>query len=540
MVAMSDTPNEAQAAKDDPLALTELFHGGGEPWMPLLKSTIERLKGADTFIGPKRDKSIVPVRELTFQALKPNPPAKWKVVIFGQNPYPRVESATGIAMFDNTFSDWKDKKCGVVTSIRCIIKAASIWKHGIAKQTSTADIRMLLSKHRVVQPPEWFQAMLTQGVLLLNASLTASSDDAISTSQHTSFWRPVIEKIVAEILAAKQGAVDESHKGVVFVWWGSHARALRSMVEALARKYPGVPIKHVDHCNPAAAGDAFCNGDHFADINATLDSLGMEAIDWLPVVGWNERHEEQKDTADRMGDFIAKTMELHRFYLDRLQGVGDEKMEELPAIAGVMAAPLMGFGDAVGPVAKLIPNLEHFVQRSHEFARKTAGSPAAQGLGEHEIAALYLYTTESRFYRELNATLRNPNRDKVTPYFAYLRLFFSALSKLTPHGESLWRGVAADLRAQYPKGGTVTWWGVSSCTPKLSVARGFLGSSGRRMLFEVTSVSAVGIRSYSAFTGEEEYVLPPGTQLEVVDVKHEPGGLSTVKLREIAGSRLVA
>jgi hypothetical protein len=31
------------------------------------------------------------------------PPERWKVVVFGQSPYPRVESATGIAMFDNAF-----------------------------------------------------------------------------------------------------------------------------------------------------------------------------------------------------------------------------------------------------------------------------------------------------------------------------------------------------------------------------------------------------------------------------------------------------
>ena len=38
----------------------------------LLKPVIERQRDAASFIGPQRDKSIVPVRELTFQALKPN------------------------------------------------------------------------------------------------------------------------------------------------------------------------------------------------------------------------------------------------------------------------------------------------------------------------------------------------------------------------------------------------------------------------------------------------------------------------------------
>src|SRR5207302_1416181 len=141
---------------------------------------------------------------------------------------------------------------------------------------------------------------------------------------------------------------------------------------------------------------------------------------------------------------------------------------------------------------------------------------------------LYLYTCESVFYRELNARLRDPDRTRVTPYFPYLRLFFSALLRLRGHKGSLWRGVALDLRGQYPQGGTVTWWGVSSCTSKLSVAQGFLGSRGRRMLFEVRPVLAVGIRSYSAFTGEEEYILAPGAQLQVTDVKGERSGLCVV------------
>src|SRR5262249_5510219 len=117
----ADKTEPAGPTPDDPLALTELFQGGGEPWLPLLKPLLESLPSAGTFIGPKRGKTVVPVRELTFQALKPNPPEKWKVVIFGQNPYPRIESATGIAMFDNTFHDWSDSQFGRVMSIRCII-----------------------------------------------------------------------------------------------------------------------------------------------------------------------------------------------------------------------------------------------------------------------------------------------------------------------------------------------------------------------------------------------------------------------------------
>ena len=538
---MSDANAPARRDPNDPLALAELFEGGGEPWLPLLKPVIEAQPDAAAYIGPGRSPEVVPVRELTFQALKPNAPHKWKVVVFGQNPYPRPESATGIAMFDNTFHDWKDSQFGRVVSIRCIIKAAAMWKYGIPRKTPIADVRALLEEQDTVQPPEWFQAMLTQGVLLLNAALTASSDGAMATDRHTRFWRPAVERIVEEILRAKQNAEQED-RYVVFAWWGAHARSLKNVVLRLQKKYPDVEVRHIDHPNPAAQGDIFCEGEHFGTVNAALASLGADEIDWLPSKGWNTVAEgpdgADDGVAERMGAFIASTMELHQLYLDRLAGVKDEGLV-LPAITGVFDTPLLGFPDAVSPVASLLSGIDRHVEQSHEFGKRRADEAAGE-LSADAIAALYLYTCESAFYREINAVLRSPDRAQVVPYLPYLRLLFSAVSQLPAHTQPLWRGVSLDLRAQYPLGRTVTWWGVSSCTSEVGVARSFLGSRGKRTLFEVTPARAVGIRRFSAFTGEEEYILSPGTQLRVTDVKAERGGLCTVKLTELEEQTLVS
>ncbi|MEV7601404.1 ADP-ribosyltransferase domain-containing protein [Kitasatospora sp. NPDC089797] len=541
-MSAADTPAAAQPDPNDPLALTELFRGGGEEWLPLLKPVIEAQPGAASFIGPGRSPEVVPVRELTFQALKPHAPHRWKVVVFGQNPYPRPESATGIAMFDNAFHDWKDSQFGRVISIRCIIKAAAMWKYGIPKKTPIADIRALLKKEETVQPPEWFQAMLTQGVLLLNAALTASADGAMGPDQHTGFWRPVAERIVEEILRAKQQAGEED-RGVVFAWWGAHARSLKSVVKRLEKKYPGVEVRHIDHANPAAQGDIFCDGDHFATVNAALASLGADEVDWLPSKGWNTAGAQDGaadgGVAERMGAFIASTMELHQLYLDRLAGVKDEGLE-LPAISGVFDTPLLDFREAVAPVAALLRGLDRHVAQSDEFGRRRAGEGVADGLSADAIAALYLYTCESAFYREINAVLRSPDRARLVPYLPYLRLLFAAVAQLPARTEPLWRGVSLDLRKQYPVGKTVTWWGVSSCTSELGVAKSFLGSRGKRTLFEVRPRRATGIQRFSAFTGEEEYILLPGTQLEVTDVQAQRGGLCTVTLTEIAEGPLVS
>ncbi|MDF1661650.1 MAG: uracil-DNA glycosylase, partial [Planctomycetota bacterium] len=407
----------------DPLGLTELFQGGGEEWLSLLKKTIEAQGAAEDFVGPERGSGVVPVRELMFQALKPNPPEKWNVVVFGQNPYPRVESATGIAMFDNTFNEWKDSKFGRVVSMRCIIKAACIWKYEIDNKTRVGDIRKLLAKEEIVPPPEWFQAILTQGVLLLNAALTASGDGAMSTSQHTSFWRPVVEKIVEEILKAKQSAGSEN-KGVVFLWWGSHAKTLKKMVQRLEKKYNTVPVKHIEHCNPAAQGDMFCKGNHFADVNKMLTTLQMNEIDWLPEKGWNDGDSAELANADQMGDFIAKTMELHKVYLERLQSVKDEGKKELSPITGVFDAPVLEFTEALSSVVKLFKSLAPTIKRSKAFGEKLVKIKKAGALSVDEVASLYLYTCQSVFYRKLNASLRMSQRSKVKPYIPYLKLLF--------------------------------------------------------------------------------------------------------------------
>jgi hypothetical protein len=379
-------------------------------------------------------------------------------------------------------------------------------------------------------------------VLLLNAALTASSDGSLSTDQHAGFWRPVVEALVEEILKAKEAEADPKHKGVVFAWWGAHARGLRSLVERLQKKYPGVKVRHIDHCNPAAQGDIFCDGNHFAAVNTALKAVGADEVDWLPSVGWNKAASAGKgdsttagSDADRMGDFIAKTRELHKFYLERLQEVAAEPEIILPPILGVKASAGISFPDAITPLVSGIPGLEHYLKRAHQYGQQNA----AEGLSADEVAAVYLYTTESAFYRRLNTALRDPDRERAKPFFGYLRLLLSALPKMQGYGGSLWRGVATDLRGHYPKDRTVTWWGVSSCTAKRSVATSFIGSTGKRTLFEVIPTRAASIRRFSAFTGEDEYLLLPGVQLRVKNVQTEKTGLCTVTLEELPSDPLV-
>ena len=306
----------------DPLKLRDLFEGGGgAPWYPILKPVIEAQPDAADFIGPARDAKIVPVRELTFQALKPTPPHGWKVVVFGQTPYPRVESATGIAMFDNTFDKWESPRFSQVVSMRTIMKCACHCEYGDVPDTVN-EVRSILKKKKIVQPPEWFMAMLAQGVLLLNAGLTCHSGGQgkqdVASSRHIKFWRPVVEAIVRAILQAKADKIKEAEEGkkkktnedfggIVFAWWGTGAKPLQKIVEKVEVDFPSVEVVHVYHHNPAANGEVFSkSGNHFQDLNDALKDLKMKPIHWLPEVGWDAAPASSGKKADKRGDRISK------------------------------------------------------------------------------------------------------------------------------------------------------------------------------------------------------------------------------------------
>jgi len=503
-----EAPKAPKAAKTfaegDALGLAPLFEGSGygAEWEAVLRPVIESLPDAGKFIGPSRDKKTVPVRELTFQALKPNPPGGWKVVSFGQSPFPRVESATGIAHFDNAITSWEDSRFGSVVTMRCIIKAAAMSKYGVPFETKTPELRALLKEKSIVPPVEWFQAMLTQGVLFLNAALTlvpAEGRAGEVVKAHQEFWRPVVQAIVEAILAESS----KQKKGIVFAWWGSESLKTKKWLKPCFDRHPGAQVTHIDHKNPAAMADAFCHEPNiFSSTNAALEKFGHSAIDWLPSTGWDAGLGEG---SNRMGAFIEETRELHKMYLERLRDGLGEKAEEIADITGIAELALPTLAEACEGLS-----LARQAEASIDKARKMKRGK----LTEDQAGAIHLYTTNA-LYRQLNAALRAANRAKVMQYFPFLALLISALDNLPTSDRQLYRGVGLDLGSQYPKGSEITWWSVSSCTPELKVAKGFAASSKVSTIFTIDAIRSSGIREFSQYKNEEEFVLPPGAQFRV-------------------------
>ena len=121
-----------------------------------------------------------------------------------------------------------------------------------------------------------------------------------------------------------------------------------------------------------------------------------------------------------------------------------------------------------------------------------------------------------------------------------MRLLLCARAKLPRYSGNVWRGVIGkDLRASYPKGKELDWWGFSSTTKQMSVLLNptFLGQSGVRTVFLIEIASAVDIQRYSAFQGtasEAEVLIFPGTKMVVVDSMDMGNSLFQVHLREVS------
>jgi uracil DNA glycosylase len=206
---------------------------------------------------------MIPKRENTFRALN-EINGEIKVVIFGQDPYPREESANGIAFFDNAIKNWDDK---LSPSFRNLIKNVLICESMLKTTSKIVELRNVLKKNKIISPPEWFKHTQEQGVCWLNIALTFESKDTLN--KHTTFWKNIIKEIILEI-------IKNSKNGLVFVLWGGHAKKLKSFIPKDKK------IKFVEANHPSV--ESFHKIETFKKINEELKSLKLKEINWIKKI----------------------------------------------------------------------------------------------------------------------------------------------------------------------------------------------------------------------------------------------------------------
>ncbi len=175
-----------------------------------------------------------------FNALRLTPLDAVKVVILGQDPYPKAGDAHGLA-----FSYIGPR--AVPASLRVIFAelAADL---GIPKP-ATGDLT----------------AWTRDGVLLLNTALTTRAGEA---GAHLRVgWARLTDEVVATVSA--------NRPAVAFLLWGNTARARASLVD---------PAKHLviesGHPSPLNRARDFPGTRPFGRANAFLEERGVGALDW--------------------------------------------------------------------------------------------------------------------------------------------------------------------------------------------------------------------------------------------------------------------
>ena len=218
----------------------------------------------------------------------------------------------------------------------------------------------------------------------------------------------------------------------------------------------------------------------------------------------------------------------------RFADIGVLPKRMLAPIDGYETEPLVSLEEAVEPLVDIVPKIKRNV-----FVVKQNCTEPEDGLSTDESAAIMLYTYESMphdhsLYVILNATLREEKRQKLIPWFRYLRLVLTALARLPSERHFVNRGVKEDLRAQYPAGKTFIWWGFSSCTSNVGVLENeqFFGKTGTRTLFQIVCHTGKNIKNHSFLPTEDEILLLPARQFVVKGSLDSGNELHIIQLEE--------
>ncbi len=219
---------------------------------PRLEPSWKRVLGAEfanasarqlrAFLQDERDaghRTFPPMR-LVFNAFAHTPFDDVRVVIVGQDPYHGPGQAMGLS-----FS--VPRGIPVPPSLRNMFRELE------------ADCGIAPPAHRDLT--HWAD----QGVLLLNTSLTVRAHEAASHAGHG--WERITDAAIR--------ALAQEREGIVFLLWGRHAQAKRTMVDARRHLVLCAP-----HPSPLSASKGFFGCRHFSQANAYLVDRGIEPIDW--------------------------------------------------------------------------------------------------------------------------------------------------------------------------------------------------------------------------------------------------------------------
>ncbi len=214
-----------------------------ESWKKVLENEFEKpyfTALADFVHQAYKTSTVYPERKNIFKAFEATPFDNVKVVILGQDPYHGEGQAHGLSF-------------SVLDGVKVPPSLVNIYKE-IESQTGKKmpDSGNLL---------RW----ATQGVLLLNATLTVEAGKA--ASHQNKGWEQFTDAVIQ--------AINDKNQNVVFLLWGAPAQKKGRLIDRNRHLVLESP-----HPSPLSAYRGFFGNGHFTKTNDYLRSLGKSEIDW--------------------------------------------------------------------------------------------------------------------------------------------------------------------------------------------------------------------------------------------------------------------
>ncbi|BCH23923.1 uracil-DNA glycosylase [Mesorhizobium sp. L-8-3] len=238
-----------------------------EPWEPIFPVRRDR-----TFPGAPKGAHML----RAFDGIEPQ---AVRCVILGQDPYPAPDFSTGRAFEVGNVAAWRELDKMFSKSVRAFtqqICAARSGNPAYARSfddwpTTLADIEN--GKIGLEAPDELADRWVSQGVLLLNSSLTLSrfrvEVDPHQARGHLPLWRPLIQRVLTHLAA--------SGRAIVFIGFGDAAidnLRLAGVAESTA------PMAAVLREHPARADAVLSLENPFLVSNRHLEAMGAEPVAW--------------------------------------------------------------------------------------------------------------------------------------------------------------------------------------------------------------------------------------------------------------------
>lgn len=134
----------------------------------------------------------------------------------------------------------------------------------------------------------------------------------------------------------------------------------------------------------------------------------------------------------------------------RMSDLTSEPKRMLPPIKGYENQPIVSLEKSVESLIPLVPDVEQMVWTVKQNCEKPADNLTSDESGSIMLYTLEWEPAELSFYFILNSTLRSENRQKLRPWFLYLRLIIFALSKLPSIPcRTIYRGIQIDMSKEF-------------------------------------------------------------------------------------------